>query len=222
MKTYTLFIWDLDNTLIASSDLLWGAFAYVAKKYAGRNMTPAEIVSMYGPPEDSVVEKLAGALQKEDALADFYRFYQDNHDHLVQLFPGILEIIYLLREKGITQTLFTSKNRFSAEITLKKLGIREYFDVVICGDEVVYPKPFPDGVHSIIHRTKVHPDEILYLGDSPLDKEAAQRAGVDFAYVLWDSFHRDTIEKNEARYVFHTVGEFREWITQMFALVDNE
>ncbi len=30
---FKLFIWDLDNTLIASSPLLWGAFSWVAEKY---------------------------------------------------------------------------------------------------------------------------------------------------------------------------------------------
>ncbi|HXL02250.1 MAG TPA: HAD hydrolase-like protein [Candidatus Atribacteria bacterium] len=63
---FKLFIWDLDNTLIASSSLLWGAFSWVAEEYGNKKMTPQEIVSLYGPPEDVVIEKIVGKEKKEE------------------------------------------------------------------------------------------------------------------------------------------------------------
>jgi len=61
---FELFIWDLDNTVIGSSRLLWGAFQWVAERFAGRPMTPQDIVGLYGPPEDVVIEQIVGQEEK--------------------------------------------------------------------------------------------------------------------------------------------------------------
>ena len=53
---FKLMIWDLDNTLIGSSKLLWNAFSMVSEKYTTKKMTPNEIVQLYGLPEDDVIE----------------------------------------------------------------------------------------------------------------------------------------------------------------------
>ncbi len=140
-------------------------------------MTPSEIVSLYGPPEDVVIERIVGKEKKDEALREFYRFYQEKHDELVGVFPLLLEIINYLRGHGVKQVLFTSKGRKSAEITLQKLNIKDLFDLVVCGDEVARPKPYPDGVIKILETLLIKPEEALYLGDSPLDAEAAKSAG---------------------------------------------
>ncbi|MCX6088900.1 MAG: HAD hydrolase-like protein, partial [Candidatus Atribacteria bacterium] len=138
---FKLFIWDLDNTLIGSSRLLWSAFGMVAEKYAGKRMTPEQIVSLYGPPEGAVIETIVGKNQKEEALEDFYRFYQNHHQELVDVFWEVLAIIPFLRSQGIFQAIFTSKGRRSADITLQMLQVTSLFDTVVCGDEIPRPKP---------------------------------------------------------------------------------
>ena len=213
---FKLFIWDLDNTLIASSSLLWGAFSWVAEEYGNKKMTSQEIVSLYGPPEDVVIEKIVGKEKKEEALQEFYRFYQEKHDELVKVFPLLLEIINYLRERGVKQALFTSKGRKSAEITLQKLNIKDFFDLVLCGDEVLHPKPYPDGVIKILKTLLVEPEETLYLGDSPLDAEAAYKAGVHFALALWDFLPRENKREEEAEWVFHSPEELWEWVQKIY------
>ena len=213
---FKLFIWDLDNTLIASSPLLWGAFSWVAEKYGNKKMTPSEIVSLYGPPEDVVIERIVGKEKKDEALREFYRFYQEKHDELVGVFPLLLEIISYLRGHGVKQALFTSKGRKSAEITLQKLNIKDLFDLVVCGDEVARPKPYPDGVIKILETLLIKPEDALYLGDSPLDAEAAKSAGVRFALTLWDSLPREEEEEKEVEWVFHSPEEFWEWVQKVY------
>ncbi|HOQ68082.1 MAG TPA: HAD family hydrolase [Candidatus Atribacteria bacterium] len=213
---FKLFIWDLDNTLIASSPLLWGAFSWVAEKYGNKKMTPPEIVRFYGPPEDVVIEKIVGKDKKEEALREFYRFYEKKHDELVGVFPLLLKIINCLRGWGVKQAIFTSKGRKSAEITLQKLNIQDLFDLVVCGDEIARSKPYPDGVIKILETLVVEPQKTLYLGDSPLDAEAAHRAGVCFALTLWDSLPREEKEEKEVEWVFHSPEELWEWVQKIY------
>lgn len=213
---FRLFIWDLDNTVIGSSKLLWGAFQWVAEHFAHRSMSPQEIVDLYGPPEDVVIERIVGKEKKEEALRAFYEFYEGEHDRLVTPFPKVLEILAFLRARGIRQALFTSKGRKSALITLGRLHIEGYFDLVLCGDEVERAKPYPDGVKRILRYFSVHPGEALYVGDSPLDAQAAHGAGVAFALALWDSFHRPEAGNIKAEYVFASPEEMLLWVQGMY------
>ncbi|MGC8778700.1 MAG: HAD family hydrolase, partial [Candidatus Caldatribacteriaceae bacterium] len=166
---FRLFIWDLDNTLVGTSPLLWGAFSWVAEKYTGRKMSPAEIVNLYGPPEDQVIEKIVGRAKKDEALREFYSFYEQKHQEMVEVFSPVIEAIVLLRERGVKQALFTSKGRRSATMTLEKLDLGKLFDLVLCGDEVKQAKPSPEGVWRILSFFQIKPEEAVYVGDSPLD-----------------------------------------------------
>lgn len=213
---FRLFIWDLDNTIVGSSKLLWGAFQWVAERFAQRSMTPEEIVALYGPPEDVVIERIVGKDKKEAALRAFYEFYEREHDHLVTLFPKVLEVLSFLRTRGVKQALFTAKGRKSASITLDRLHLAPYFDLVLCGDEVQKAKPYSDGVVHILRYFDVPPGEALYVGDSPLDAQAAHSAGVAFALALWDSFHRHQAENIQAEYVFATPEEMLLWAQKVY------
>ncbi|MEN3202955.1 MAG: HAD family hydrolase [Atribacterota bacterium] len=218
---FKLFIWDLDNTVVGSSRLLWGAFRWVAEHFAQRLMSPREIVSLYGPPEDVVIEQIVGKEKKEEALQAFYKFYEQEHDRLVTLFPGVLDILSFLRAKGVKQALFTSKGRKSAYITLERLHIGHHFDFVLCGDEVERAKPYPNGVIRILQHFGVHPQEVLYVGDSPLDAQAAHDAGVAFALALWDSFHQSEAQSIKAEYVFATPEAMFLWVREMYGGENN-
>lgn len=213
---FRVFIWDLDNTVVRSSKLLWGAFQWVAERFAQKSMTPREIVSLYGPPEDVVIENIVGKEKKEEALRAFYEFYEREHDNLLTPFPEVLSIIAYLRKKKVQQALFTAKGRKSALITLERLEIGNLFDLVLCGDEVERAKPYPDGVLTVLTYFQVAPWETLYVGDSPLDAQAAHGAGVSFALALWDSFHRPEAERISAEYVFATPQEMLLWVKSLY------
>ena len=218
--TFKLMIWDLDNTLIGSSKLLWGAFNMVFEKYTGSKLSPKEIVQLYGPPESDVIEKIVGKKRKNQALEDFYTYYRENHDKLVDTFSQVFELIQKLRQKGIKQSLFTSKGRRSADITLKRLDIVKLFDLVVCGDEIPRPKPYPDGVVKIISYFSFSPEEVIYFGDSPLDIQSAHQAGVKGALVLWDSIHQDALGGEKPDFIFLDIPKLEEWIEQVYAGIE--
>lgn len=209
---FKIMIWDLDNTLIGSSQLLWNAFNMVSEKYTKAKMTPNEIVRLYGPPEDIVIEKIVGIERKTEALNDFYYYYQKHHDEMVHTFSRIFDLIRSLRQKGVKQALFTSKGRRSADITLYKLGIHDLFDIVVCGDEIARPKPHPDGVIKILSFFNGIPEQVVYFGDSPLDIQSAHRAGVKVVLVLWDSIHHYSQNEEKPDYIFSTIEELENWI----------
>ncbi len=211
-----LFIWDLDNTIIASSELLWGAFSRVAYKYLGKKLSPQEIVAMYGPPESDIIEKMVGRELKTQALKDFYDFYLTYHDSKVKVFEPVVEVIRYLRKKHTLQALFTSKGKKSAQITLERTGMSSLFHVVVCGDEIPRPKPYPDGVDKILISLKADPEETIYLGDSPLDYKSARIAGVFFGMTLWDALFETSSLCLKPRLYFKQPVDLQKWVRKMY------
>ncbi len=212
MKRLSCVIFDIDGTLTQTNELIFATFNYVTQKYTGKTYTPSEITAMFGPPEEIAIEKLVGKERNDDAIADFYSFYESHHPAMAGAYEGISDILDFLKKKGILLAVFTGKGKRSALITLEKLHIKNYFDLIITGSDVRLHKPSAEGIKSVMSRFGLEPDEVLMVGDAVADVKAAREAGVQIAAVLWDSYSKEKVMQMEVDYYFHDVKEFSDWI----------
>ena len=210
MKKYNGIIFDIDGTLTSTFDLIFASFNYVMKKYLNRSYSNNEIVSLFGPTEDQILDKLCGE-NAEKAKEDYYNFYSENH-HMADLYPGIKELLEYIKSKKVYLSIYTGKGRKAASITLKKLQIYKYFDLMISGDEVKEHKPSPEGIELFLDKFNLKKEKVLMIGDAPSDIKAAKAAGVEIASVLWDSYSKEQVLKLKSDYFFHSVSELSEFI----------
>ena len=204
----------MDGTLTQTNQLIFESFNHIAEKYINKRLTPKEIVALFGPPEEEAVENMIGSQHIENAMNEYYHFYQDRHNDLASLYPGIRELLEFVKSKGILVALFTGKGRRTTEITLHQFGIGQYFDMVVTGDDVDHFKPSGDGIKKIMQRYSLHSDEVLMVGDAVADITAARECGVPIASVVWDSYGKEMVMKATTDFLFHNVGELREWLEQ--------
>ncbi|HEX9998922.1 MAG TPA: HAD family phosphatase, partial [Actinoplanes sp.] len=80
--------------------------------------------------------------------------------------PGALELLRAVRAAGLPTALVTSTGRKLVEVALETLG-RDNFDVVVCGDEVVMPKPDPEPYRTAAAMIGVPIEECIAIEDSP-------------------------------------------------------
>jgi pyrophosphatase PpaX len=203
-------IFDIDGTLTSTNDLIFASFNHITEKYLGRTYTNEEIRQWFGPTEDVILKEFCGE-NYEKAREEYYKFYSDNHD-MADIYPGIREILEELKSGGVLLSIFTGKGREAATITLKKLGIYKYFDLIITGDEVKEHKPSPEGIEKFLEKFDLKKEEVIMIGDAPSDIKAARAAGVKVASVLWDSLARHHVLKMDTDFVFNTVSELREFL----------
>jgi len=109
-------------------------------------------------------------------------------------------------------SIYTGKGRTSTEITLEKMGIKNYFDMIISGDDVENHKPSPEGINLFLEKFNLSTEHVLMVGDAPADAIAARNADVKIASVLWDSYAEDEVKKLGSDYYFYTVKEFSDFI----------
>ena len=130
-------IFDIDGTLTSTNELIFASFNHITEKYLGKTYSSDEIINLFGPTEDQILKDMCGD-NFETAKKDYYDFYSGNH-HMADLYPGIKDILSYLKENNILLSIYTGKGRKAAVITLKKLGIHDYFDLIITGDDVNRP-----------------------------------------------------------------------------------
>lgn len=212
MKNFDGIIFDIDGTLSSTNELIFASFNHIAKKYLNKTFSNDEITSLFGPPEDVIIKKFCGE-RFEEGKKDYYDFYTKNH-HMANLYPGIIDILKYLKMKNIYLSIYTGKGREAATITLKKHEIFDFFDLIITGDDVKEHKPSPEGIDIFIEKFNLNKDKVLMIGDSTGDIKAARGAGVKIASVLWDSLSKDRVLKSGSDYLFHSVGELRNFLTK--------
>jgi len=209
-KLFDGYIFDIDGTLTSTNQLIFDSFNFIAKKYLNRTFTNDEIISLFGPTEDVILQKWCGD-RYEEARNDYYKYYSDHHG-IAGLYEGIKEILHHLKNKGFPVGIFTGKGRDASLITLKKLGVDHYFDLIITGDDVENHKPSPEGILKFVNHFGLNPERVLMIGDSVSDVKASKEAGIKVASVLWDSYGSDEVKSLNSDYYFHTVEELRDFL----------
>lgn len=216
MRLFDGIIFDVDGTLAETHELIFASFNHVAEKYLNKRLTNEEIVALFGPTEDVILKEWMNE-DYESARRDYYEFYESNHPHMAEIFPGLSEAIKFIKEKNIPLGIFTGKGRDSASITLKSIGLYDHFDFILSGDDVENHKPSPEGINKFIEKYKLKPERVLMIGDAIHDVMASERAGVKCALVLWDDYSRNKCKECRTDYRFFTVEEFVGFIKKSLA-----
>ena len=215
MKRISCIIFDLDGTLTQTNDLIYATFNHVAGKYVGKTFTPKEITAMFGPPEEVAIENLVGKDRIDEAMDEFYEFYKTHHSTMASAYQGIPELLGRLKLYGIMLAVFTGKAKRSALITLEQLRIKDYFELIVTGNDVVNHKPSAEGIRKVMETFKLQQDEVLMVGDAVADVKASREAGVSIAAAVWDSYGKDRVMKMDVDYLFHSVRELSLWLDNL-------
>jgi HAD superfamily hydrolase (TIGR01509 family) len=210
MKNFDGIIFDIDGTLTSTNELIYASFNHIAKKYLNKTFSNEEIAGFFGPPEDVIIKDFCGDRFGE-GKKDYYSFYTKNHN-MADLYPGIINILKDLKKKNVYLSIYTGKGKEAATITLKKLEIFDYFNLIITGDDVKEHKPSPEGINIFIEKFNLNRNRVLMIGDSTGDVKAARHAEVKIASVVWDSYAKEKVIKMNADYIFHTVDELKEFL----------
>ena len=209
-KLFDGFIFDVDGTLTSTNQLIFDSFNFIAKKYLNRKFTDEEIVAMFGPTEDVILKKWCED-KFDEARIEYYKYYSDNH-WKAKLYPGINDILDYLKNKKFPLGIFTGKGREATMITLKKLGVDHYFDLIVTGDDVANHKPSAEGILKFVNQFKLKNERVLMIGDSVSDVKASKEAGIKVASALWDSYAHEKVKTLESDYYFYSVEELKEFL----------
>jgi len=113
----------------------------------------------------------------EPLLEGYARNYATQAGKLGRIFPGTLEGLRELADRGLKLGVVTNALQHLAEAVLARFGIAPHLHLVVGGDRAARPKPHPEPLWQTCNELGVAPHETLMVGDSVNDVTAALAAG---------------------------------------------
>ncbi|HWR45583.1 pyrophosphatase PpaX [Sporomusa sp.] len=199
-------LFDLDGTLIDTSNLIIRSFQHTFEQHYGRPLTPQEVYAFFGKPLRAAMEHY-GPDKVEDLIKTYREFNLVHHDNLTTGFVGVAETIQKLYNAGILMAIVTSKTKSTAIRGLRLFDMDKYFPIVIGHEECLKHKPDPEPVLLALEQIKLAPAECLMVGDSPFDLASARAAGVKTAAVRWTQIDWENLLAEQPDYVLNTIED---------------
>ncbi|SFI65558.1 HAD family hydrolase [Methylobacterium brachiatum] len=185
-------IFDIDGTLLDSVDLhakAWvEAFAHfgvetdVAKVRSQIGKGGDELMPVFLPPE---------RIEREGKEIESYRSDLFKRKYLpeVRPFPAVRPLFERIRAAGLKIALASSGKGPEVERYQEILGIADLVDVVTSSDDADRSKPHPDIFEAAAQKLEgFGKDEMIVIGDTPYDAQAASKAGLRTIGVLCGGF----------------------------------
>ena len=176
---------DLDGTLLDTIPDLAAAANMMLKELARPTLDATRIRTFVGKGIPRLVERtLAGAI---DATADpelfkralpiYERCYAAVNGKHTTIYPGVMEGLDELQARGFPLACITNKSeRFTLPL-LDRMKLSAYFSEVVAGDTLPKKKPDPLPLLHACEKFRIAPHEMLMIGDSLNDAQAARAAG---------------------------------------------
>jgi pyrophosphatase PpaX len=198
---FDLYLFDLDGTLIDSVALILSSFHHTREAHFGDVLPDEYYLETLGMPLRDSFRKMATADAPVEALVRTYiDFNLQKHDAMVTAYPGVVATIHALAERGAALGVVTSKLGDTARRGLRVVGLDGVFEVIVSADDVTRGKPDPEPVLLALSRLGRSANRTLFVGDSPHDVEAGNRAHVSTAAATWGPFSRHALEAAHPTY----------------------
>ena len=145
----------------------------------------------------------------EQMILEFNSIYKNECEPLIELFNGVIETLDTLHKAGVTLLIASNNIRSVLNRLTARLNISQYFDGIVCADDVVNAKPAPDIALLALERYNAEASEALVVGDSTFDMDMGRGAGCDLCGVTFGSHTAEMLRATGARYIIDSFSELQ-------------
>ncbi|GAA0055393.1 UNVERIFIED_CONTAM: HAD-IA family hydrolase [Streptococcus canis] len=183
------FIWDFDGTLAESHQAIREVLTLLYKHYDLPFDEDWVMAFIIQKSIGDLLQKLAReeGLSAKDLLAFFNR-EQEARDDMIRAMPGAKAVLEKTSQNGIKHYVLTHKGATTSPV-LERLGIAAYFEEVVTAANGFKRKPDPEALHYLIEKYQMTKAHTYYIGDRPLDQQAAENAGIQSLNLSCPSNH---------------------------------
>ncbi len=196
---------DVDGTLLDTTEYIYQAFEHSLNHYK-HPLVSREIMQLsVGKPLEECYQDFT-KLEEVVNLMDRHKEFQRHNVELVKAYPHTVSTLEHLRSKGMSIAAITSRSKESTIKSLQYAEVYPLIDYFVALEDVVTPKPDPEGILKAMNFFSVKPDEIMMVGDSPVDVEAGRNAKARTVGASY-GFHGERIRKSQPDVVIQDIYE---------------
>ena len=187
MSKNKIILFDLDGTLIESTDAIISTFLHTFKELDfDFKYSIDDIKSLIGYPLDIMYKELG---VEDEKVWEFVNSYKNRYRVISKeqttLLENALEAVQLASQIGRVSVV-TTKTRMYTMPLLEHFGIAHFFEIVTGRENVENPKPHPEPILITLEQMNYNKDlhDVWMIGDTKLDLIAANAANVNSIGVL--------------------------------------
>lgn len=178
-------IFDLDGTLTLTQQFHAMAYAEVFSKY-GIKYTREDDYAFAGQgghcivPETFAKHDRKITPEEEEQIINQKKQVYDRMlaENTIEAVPGIKDFLTRMKTQGLKMAVASGNRLDSIEIILKRVGIRDFFEVIVTNQDVQKSKPAPDIFLKAAEKLGLKPEECIVFEDAINGIQAANAAGI--------------------------------------------
>ena len=182
MPTYCAVLLDVDGTLLYSNQLHAEAWAQ-ALCDCGHPTTAHAMQPLIGMGGDHILPLITGLeadSERGKAIAEHRQnIFKEKCLPQIQPIPGAAQAVWQAMSSGLPVVIVTSAAEEELKDLLKIAGLEDLAASAVVATEGMPSKPDADLILKALHQLAFEPGQVVMLGDTEYDIEAARRAGVD-------------------------------------------
>ena len=206
-----LIIFDFDGTLGDTKRNIVTTMQMTIAELHLPNRSEEECAATIGLPLAGCFRTLFPDIQEEliPRCAETYRrFFNENLKTIQpEAFPGVVETLSILHQKGFVLTIASSRSRNSLTELTQNMGIANYISYILGAEDVKEAKPKPEPVLKTLKAMNFEPSQALVVGDMAVDIQMGANAGAKTCGVTWGNGTKDELENAGATFIIDRMEE---------------
>ncbi len=200
-------IFDLDGTLIDSFEAIREGFNATLPFYGMEPLSLKETMALIGTPLTETLADLLGPENAIEATRLFRVRYREIYLKLTTPLPHASEAIRSLHRKGYRLGVATNKHAGFSRDIVRHFKWDDALTSVVGEGDTEKSKPEPDMILKNLEEMAVGNNEVLFIGDSVIDVETGNNAGVKTIGVLTGQHSREKLMKAGAALIISDLSE---------------
>jgi phosphoglycolate phosphatase len=213
VASFDTILFDVDGTLVDATSDIANAMNHALRMLKLPELPKKTIVSYIGAGVKYLIRNSIG-IDDEAIIGKGTQLYSDYYlahaaDETV-LYPHVTDILEYL--KGKRKLIFTNRYVSFADAALRALGVRDYFEAIIGGDDESCIKPSACSMDRIVERFGIDKNKSLIVGDMDIDVMTGKNSGVKACWVTYGLGKIEEVAPLKPEYIIDDLIELKEII----------
>src|SRR2546421_2208634 len=174
-------IFDVDGTLVDSNDAQARSWVDALKEF-GYSVPYEKVRPLIGMGGDKVLPETIGVQKDSEKGKQISKrrseIFKEKYLPTIQAFPGAQELLNRMREQGLKLAIASSAQPDELRSLLQIVGAADLIEDKTSSEDAKRSKPDPDVMQVTLKKVGYPPNEVVMIGDTPYDIEAASKVGV--------------------------------------------
>ena len=212
---------DLDGTLVDSIPDLAAACHAMLAELGLPARSDEDIRCFVGKGMAVLVERCLtweappSAVLLDAAIAAFRRHYAEENGRASTVYPGVVAGLEAFQSQGLRLGVVTNKPAAFTHPLLERMGLADYFPVVVSGDTLAFKKPRPEPLLHACQALGTLAERNLHIGDSLNDILAARAAGCPVLCVPYGYNEGRPLDSADCDALVSDLVAAAEWISSV-------